>query len=261
MEVLSKNKTRYLRKFLQKKIRREQRKCLIEGEKLCLEALNNGFEIEILVYCRGKGKDLQKIVNHPRVLSVFTTTGSILESISDVETPQDIIALVSLPEPPGLSVETGSKKSFLILDNISDPGNTGTIIRTASWFGWDGVICSSGCVEITNGKVIRSSMGAVFHLPVWENVDLLKQIDLLRSKGFMVLGSVLENGSEIPKNSNKTALVIGNEATGISKKIIEKCDRLVSIHGKGKAESLNAAVSTGILLDRLGIIRHKLIKH
>ena len=253
MEVLSKNKTRYLRKFLQKKIRREQRKCLIEGEKLCFEALNNGFEIEVLVYIRGKGKNLQKIVNHPGVLSTFTTTGAVLESISDVEALQNIIGLVVLPGPPDLSNVTVSKKSFLILDKVSDPGNIGTIIRTASWFGWDGVICGKGCVEITNSKVIRSSMGAVFHLPVWENVDLLNQIDLLRKNGFTVIGSIPDKGTDIKRHPDKIALVVGNEATGISKDILNNCDHLVSVAGKGKAESLNAAVSAGILLDRMGL--------
>lgn len=251
MEVLSKNSARYLRKYRQKKIRREQRKCLVEGEKLCSEALNHGFEIEIAVYCRGKGSDLDKILKHRRVKEAYKTTAQVLKSISEVETPQDIIGLVSFPEPPLLERTVNSGKSYLILDGISDPGNAGTMIRTASWFGWDGVICGNGCVEITNGKVIRGSMGAVFHLPVWENKDLVGVLDLLSDNGFTLFGGVPRNGKAVYERAEKTALIIGSETTGVSESVVKKCDLLVSIEGEGKAESLNAAVSAGILLDRL----------
>ncbi len=249
METLSKNKLTYLRKFLKKKIRREHRKCLVEGSKLCLEALENGYKIETLVYSMGEGRSLSDIIAHKGVNQVFKANDKVLRSISEVETPQGILGLVTFPVP---KINPGSQHgtNYLALDSISDPGNLGAIIRTASWYGIDGIICSEKCVELLNSKVIRSSMGGVFHLAIWENLPLVETLNKMKSEGFHLIGSSPVGGRENMSRSEKSVITIGSEARGLSKEIIGLCDETVSIRGGGKAESINAAVSAGILLDR-----------
>jgi TrmH family RNA methyltransferase len=250
MEMLSKNKLAYLRKFRKKKIRREHRKCLIEGEKLCSEALENEYEIEILVYSIGAGNELSDLIHRKGVRQVYRTQDKTIRLLSDVETPQGVVGLVSLPVPDGKPDSTHGSK-YLVLDSISDPGNLGTILRSASWYGIDGVICSENCVEILNNKVVRSSMGAVFHLDIWENMPLNKTIDGLKKEGFRIIGSTPSGGAEVFSRTDKTVIIIGSEARGLSDDLMGICDETVSIKGGGKAESLNAAVSAGILLDRM----------
>ncbi|MCP4728344.1 MAG: RNA methyltransferase [bacterium] len=249
METLSKNKLAYLRKFHKKKIRREHRKCLIEGNKLCSEALENGYEIEVLVYSMGGGRSLAHIIDHRGVKQVLRAPEKTIRSLSEVETPQGVIGLVSIPYPenkPGK--KPGSR--YLALDSISDPGNMGTIIRSASWYGIDGVICSEKCVEILNSKVVRSSMGAIFHLGIWENLPLKQTLANMKSEGFYIVGSTPDSGKNEMTNAERSVIVIGSEARGLSEDILNICDETISIKGGGKAESMNAAVSAGILLDR-----------
>ncbi|MFC1564430.1 TrmH family RNA methyltransferase [candidate division KSB1 bacterium] len=231
METLSKNRLAYLRKFLKKKIRREFRKCLIEGEKLCLEALNNGYEIEILLYVVGKGRSFNRIIEHTGVKQVCRTTDKITGSLSEVESPQGIIGLVSIPAP-GIAPGSGDHSRYLALDSIADPGNMGTILRTASWYGIDGVICSEKCAEILNGKVVRSSMGAVFHLNIWENIRLTDTLASLKKTGFQVIGSIPRGGKESMDISGKSVVVIGSEARGLSDDILKICNDKVSIKGR-----------------------------
>ncbi len=249
MQTLSKNKLTYLRKFLKKRIRRLQKKCLIEGQKICREALDNGFKIEMLVYSIGKGKDIRDILTHKNVVEVYRADDKDIVSLSEVDTPQGLIGLMSIPEQTD---NPGEKNELvlLVLDSISDPGNMGTIIRTAAWYGVDGIICSENCVEITNGKVIRSSMGSVFHIPVWEYIELKENLVNLKKNGYKIYGSAPRGGETFEESSEKKVIIIGSEAQGLSEEVLDLCDGLITIKGSGKAESLNAAVSTGIILDR-----------
>ncbi len=252
METLTKSKVKHLRKYLLKKYRTAEGKCFVEGDKLCLEALNNGFSVEYLVYSRGTGKRFQHIIQHPGVQAAFPTSHETIKYLSEVETPQSIIGLVQYRKP---GFDPGSKdqhRRYIILDNVSDPGNAGVLLRTASWFGWDGILCSTGCVEITNSKVIRSSMGALFHIPVWERQHLDEALLTLKKRGFNILGSTPRDEFFNPPGMKiKTALVIGNESDGLSGNVQKLCDKLITIPGYGKAESLNAAVSGGILMFQL----------
>ncbi|MFC1554804.1 TrmH family RNA methyltransferase [candidate division KSB1 bacterium] len=252
MEKLSKNKLKYLRKFLKKKIRRQENKCLVEGEKMCLEALENGFHIDMLIYEKGLGRKFRDVTVHKNVLNVFSCDNAAIRSLSEVETPQGIVGLVNfhtVEQEPGNNKD---HKFYIALDNISDPGNTGTILRTASWFGWDGILCGLSCVEVTSGKVLRSSMGAAFHLNIWEDLDLAETLKKLKEDGFIIAGSVPEGGEKkITTTGKKTVLAVGNEASGLSQEILDICDEVFTIEGYGKAESLNAAVSAAIIMERL----------
>ncbi len=249
METLTKNRLKLLRRYLHKKHRIADGQCLVEGEKLCLEALNNNFPIETLVYARGTGKQFRYIIDHPNVHTSFTSPFESLKSLSVVDAPQGVIGLVTFRKPqydPGLEKH---HKRYIVFDSIADPGNIGTLLRSASWFGWDGVVCGIGCVEITNSKVIRSSMGALFHIPVWDQCPLQETLTSLKNVGFTILGATPYD-IEIQKTDipDRFALIIGNESDGLSEDVKNLCDSLITVPGSGKAESLNAAVSGSILM-------------
>jgi len=250
VETLSKNRLTYLRKYLQKKTRKKDRAFLVDGEKLVTEALDNGFTIDTLVYRIGTGKNIKKIIEHNRVQTVLKASESMLGRLSELETNPGLVGLVRFPQQEQLPGSDSGHMKYLALDRISDPSNLGAIIRTASWYGWDGIICGKGCVEILNGKAVRASMGAIFHMPVWEDADLPSTLDQLRENGFSAIGCVPRGGESEFACSGRFTLVIGNESKGISPDVITKCTRMVTLPGYGAMESLNAAVSAGILMDR-----------
>ena len=151
-----------------------------------------------------------------------------------------------------LNYELEFVSNFLILDNISDPGNMGTILRTAIWFGIKDVILSSECVDLYNSKVVRSGMGAHFHLNQIVINSLDNLIPKLQKDGFSIIGAELD-GTSINKFTvpSKWALVLGSEAHGISPYIKSSLDESVTIPNKDNLESLNVAVAAGIILNSL----------
>ncbi|MFC1731814.1 TrmH family RNA methyltransferase [candidate division KSB1 bacterium] len=253
METLSKNRLAQLRKFLQKKHRKAARCALIEGEKLLGEALAHGFSIETLVYTQGSGKRFRDIIGHTGIGRSYRADTSTITKLSELETGPGILGLVRYPGPAQRPGENPEHTRYIFLDRISDPSNLGTIIRTASWYGWDGIICGTGCVELLNGKVLRASMGALFHLPVWEDADPEHTLKALKSAGFTLYGSVPRGGEQTANRAERTVIIIGNETEGIRTSILRICDHLLTIPGQGKAESLNAAVCAGIIMDRFSV--------
>ena len=173
----------------------------------------------------------------------------LFERISDTRTPQGIITLVKQPAYSRDDL-LGDKKPFiLLLEDIQDPGNVGTIIRTAEGAGVTGIILTKGCADLTSPKTIRSTMGSIFRIPfVYEDandaVSWLKENDIT-SYGAHLAGkcSYIE-----PDYTSGTAIFIGNEGNGLSEEITEKCDMLVTIPMEGKLESLNAAVAAAIFM-------------
>ena len=132
----------------------------------------------------------------------------------------------------------------------SDPGNVGTLIRTADAFGADAVILSDDTVELYNPKVVRSTMGSIFHLPIFDETDLEKTLPELKKRNFKILGTDVREGKSLDRVdfSGKICVLIGNEAEGLNKKLLPLLDDIVQIPIRGKAESLNAAVAGGIIL-------------
>jgi TrmH family RNA methyltransferase len=139
---------------------------------------------------------------------------------------------------------------LVLLDNIRDPGNMGTIIRTADAAGCAGVVVSDGCADIYNPKVLRSTMGSIFHLPVCHGGSITEMMQLIKQRGFLLCASHLEGSVSIYEAdlSGNTALIIGSEAEGISGETAAKADLLVKIPMAGRAESLNASVAAGIMM-------------
>ncbi len=186
-----------------------------------------------------------------RGTSVWTVTNEVMKQISDTVTPQGFLAVVSMPSHDREDIfgKDGEKPLILILEDVRDPGNMGTIIRTAEGAGVTGLIMTKGCVDVFSPKVVRSTMGSIFRVPMWEGAELREAVSLLKERGCRIFGAHL-NGADVYDGFNyieSTAFLIGNEANGMSNEARILCDDLVIIPMKGKLESLNASVAAGIL--------------
>lgn len=172
----------------------------------------------------------------------------VFTSMSDTNTPQGVMALVRM-KSIRLEDIVGDKSSFiLIAERLQDPGNLGTIIRTAEGAGATGIILSKDCVDMYNPKVIRSTMGSVFRVPVYVSGDLEQDIDRLKDAGVCIFGAHLA-GKEFYDEDFKGScgFLIGNEGNGLSDAVSSKADKLIRIPMCGKVESLNAATSVAVI--------------
>ena len=215
---------------------------IIEGERSVKDALLSGFPLVSLVmteaFFKAHGEEFS-----PK--SVIVTTEKIFSLLSDTKTPQGILAIGKIP--PKRDTLTG--KRYIYCDCIQDPGNAGTIIRSADAFGFDGVIFSKGSVDAFSPKVIRSSMGSVFHIDVFTEKEpaFLEQA---KREGFFLSVTALHKESVTLFNMKKTErqiFVIGNEGSGASEEVLALADETVFISMRGKAESLNAGVAASVL--------------
>lgn len=227
---------------------------MIEGIRLCEEALNSSWVIEsFLLTCafeeRIRGEELWRKVERTNA-KLIEVKARDLEKLSDTVTPSGIMGVVKIRSNPVKELEKESSKLILTLDGIRDPGNVGTLIRTADAFGADAVILSDDTVELYNPKVVRSTMGSIFHLPVFDEMNLEKALPELKKRNFKILGTDVREGQSLDRVdfSGKICMLIGNEVEGLNKKLLPWVDNIVRIPILGKAESLNAAVAGGIIL-------------
>lgn len=175
---------------------------------------------------------------------------SVFQGISETVTPQGILALVSMPSYPLERIVEDDRRSILLLDNLRDPGNLGTIMRTAEGAGMSGVILSKESVDLFNPKTVRSTMGSIFRVPFYYADDLPEVVDTLKEKGIPVYGTMMQGSmiyDEVDYRSG-AGIVIGNEANGISDKVAEHLTGKIRIPMAGSLESLNAAVAAAILM-------------
>ena len=227
------------KKLLQKKYRKTS--YLIDGWHLLEEAQKSGAQIEqIFVTEEGLHR-----LNQPELVKLVSP--EVLAELSDSVTTQGVVAQLSLPqqETPG---QLSGK--FLVLEDVQDPGNVGTMIRTADAAGYDGVFISEKSADIYSMKVLRSMQGSHFHLPIFR-VDMGKLLEHFKSKQIPVFATTLSKNSVDYKEiiaPSSFALVMGNEGHGISDFMADQADQLIHISMPGQAESLNVAVAAGILL-------------
>lgn len=240
--MLSKSQLKYIQSLHHKKFREEHRAFLVEGNKLLEEAVTYAADNIQHIYVAESWMDL----NRP----LLDKLNVLPEIISDV----DMGKLSSLHTPPGVllvmkepSAEIKAFKGLtLVLDGLQDPGNLGTIIRTADWFGVSHIVCGPGTVDAYNPKVIQSSMGSIFRVQIVYQ-DILAVLDA--HPDIPVVVSHLQGSDISETHLPETAfMVIGNESKGVSDEISERATSKVKIPGFGKAESLNASIATAILL-------------
>lgn len=234
------------RKLLTKKGRDRTGTYIIEGFHLIEEALQSQQEIVSLII----DENVDIPINWDlQFVPITTITAEISTYISSTETPQGVFAICRMPL---LDVSTLKVNTYLLLDAVQDPGNLGTMIRTADAAGIDAVIVGEGTVDVYNSKVIRAAQGSHFHLPIISG-HLPEWIQKLQNEQIPVYGTALEGGipfKTVPP-STSFALLVGNEGNGVAKAHLGLTNSNLYIPLYGKSESLNVAVATGILLYHL----------
>ncbi len=242
--MVSKALLKQTRQLHQKKFRNERHSFLVEGEKLIFELLQSDYIIEHLFATK---EWHQPDKTGLESFHIHEVTDSELAEISMLESPNQVLAVVKMKEGTPLEILPGNK--YLALDGIRDPGNLGTILRIADWFGMNGIFCSSGTVERYNPKVVQASMGSVFRIPL--RVTDLAPLLLKANKVTGTYAALLEGTSVYATDVHQGwLLVVGNESTGIDPVLIPAIQNRITIpsYGTGaKAESLNAAVATAII--------------
>lgn len=242
-------------KLKAKKYRQEWQLFLVEGTRLCREALRSDWEIEAAFLSESFAE--KAFDNHwkrlfrERAQTYRVLTDSNFRRLADTQNPQGILLVLRMkPMQSELNKLLREKKFLLILEDIQDPGNIGTILRSADWFGADLVIVSAGSVDLYNPKVVRSSMGSLFHLSFTETNNLAGTIKVLRQCYFTVVSSAPQARNRLPALQVKPplALILGSEARGVSPAIQQLATTTVGIPQYGEAESLNVAVAGGILM-------------
>jgi RNA methyltransferase, TrmH family len=231
------------KKLLNRKDRDKTGMFLVEGFHLVEEALKQGELVQEIIVS-------EKVGLPPRwdtkSILITSVTDEISNELSDTEAPQGIYAVCRQEEKQSSLDEA---QTVLLIDAVQDPGNLGTMIRTADAAGIDAVVVGQGSVDIFNPKVLRSAQGSHFHLPIVRG-DLNEWIDKLKEKNIPVYGTALENAHTYTETnpSNHFALMVGNEGNGVNKELLLKTTENLYIPIFGKSESLNVAVATGILL-------------
>lgn len=258
---------KHLSELKEKTGREGQAKFLIEGKRAVTEAFTSNASIErILVNIAadsGKFSEIYSLAEE-RGVTIDELPDAKFAKLSSTGTSQGIIAVASILSTSLENVldEIRSKRSALviILDKISDPGNLGTILRSASWFGVDAVLTGEGSVDVYNPKVVRSAMAAIASLNAVQEIKLREAISKLKSFGFMIVAST-QNGKRNYSDyvfPLKSCLIFGSEAAGIDRRTLDVCDETVFIPRIGKMESLNVGVASSIIVSE--IIRQRTVE-
>ncbi|MBU3092459.1 RNA methyltransferase [Clostridium sp. CM028] len=237
-----------IKKLKEKKYRKDSNMFLVEGFRFVEEALDSDFEVvHIFISARGDSKYENSCMKNKlqKNTKVYSVSDSLFKSICDTDNPQGIIATVR-NKPVEIKYDHGF---YMLADKIQDPGNMGTIIRTAHAAGALGVIITKGTVDIYNEKTLRSTMGSIFKIPVICDSDL-SVVQKLRSAGFKLVTSSLDTDKNFYNVDlrEKVIISVGNEGNGISAEVYEICDLKIKIPMPGGAESLNAAVAASIMM-------------
>ncbi len=248
--MISKNNLKYYSSLLNKKFRQSENKFIVEGEKIVNEGLQSNFACEVIFLSENfaesnpgfvtllkKKKQLFNIIKEKE-----------FEKLSDTVNPQGVAAVFHKPKK-----QIATDNDFMVaLENISDPGNVGTILRNCDWFGVKEIIMGENCAELYNPKTIRASMGSIFHLHINENEKLIDSLNLLKSRGYRIICADL-NGTNLfeSKLDSKSVIVFSNEANGPSAELLNLSDEIITIPKYGNAESLNVASASAVILSHL----------
>lgn len=231
-------KIKEIKKLNIKKYRDKANLFLVEGEHLVMEAYKTGYLKELILE--------QKTV-FPLDVETNYVTNNVLKYITNLDTPQSILGICTKPQN-----KTIKGNHLLILDDIQDPGNLGTIIRSAVAFNVDTIILSSNTVDLYNSKVIRASQGLIFHINIVVE-NLVNVIPKLKNEGYQIIGTKVTNGKSLKsiEKKKKFAIIMGNEGNGVREDILSLCDEYLYIDMNKNCESLNVGVATSIILYEL----------
>lgn len=237
-------KIKKARSLFLKKNRQKLNLFMVEGIKSVKDAITAGANIEMVFISESFEKETLDLSN----FESYVLPDTLFNGISDTKAPQGIMAVIKMNK----NLDLPDKKNglYIYCDSVSDPGNLGTIIRTADAAGFDGIFLSEGCADLYSPKTIRSSMGSYFHIPIYENIKK-EQLEKLKKNGFKIYCGALSKNTIMYTDADfckPMIIVVGNEANGISEKILKIADECIKIPIFGKAESLNVGVAAAILM-------------
>ena len=242
---ISNSKQKLVASLSQKKYRDKSGLFLVEGSNCCDDLLKSKLESSFLLLAKNFGnKQFFIELAHQKEIPVYLTDNNTFRKISDVKKPQGVLCVAKIPKP-----KLDTEKSFLYLESISDPGNLGTIIRSADWFNVPNIILSDDSVDCYNPKTVRSTMGSLFRVQILYQD---KPIDFIKSEfPYHETFAADINGKDSLKRiipPDRFGLMFGSEASGFSSETLRNAKRTFRIEGEGEAESLNLAVSVAISL-------------
>lgn len=234
----------------QKKYRTQNGLYLAEGLRTAEEAVAYKA-VETLFYVATDDDRTMRLLEDAAMqnIKLVCVNENVMKKIADTETPQGIIAVCKMRQPK-LENLLACGKMLLVLDRVGDPGNIGTMLRTADAAGIGGLVLLKGCADIYAPKTVRSSMGSLFHIPVLSGVSEQEFVSAAKKAGYDLLVTCLDGADNLYKAdlSGRIAFVMGNEAGGVSETLLEKADKRVYIPMAGRAESLNVAMAAGIVM-------------
>jgi RNA methyltransferase, TrmH family len=251
--MISKSELQYYSSLLIKKHRRTENKIIVEGKKSVFEGLNSSYECEIVFVTKKFSVENENSLAQlsKKKNKIETLKQKDFQRITDTETPQGIAAVFLKPKRIFSQTAFTKDKIIVMLDNISDPGNLGTIIRNCDWFGVKNILFSENNVDYTNPKVIRSSMGSVFHVNLYDDING-SQLNKLKENDFEILCADTEGENVFTyRSEKKIILVLSSESHGPSKDVVKISDKKICIPRIGEAESLNVASASAALLAQL----------
>ncbi len=239
-----------IKKLKEKKYRDQEHKFLVEGIKMVKEALEEKEQIDKIVVCEDCINDNtidQELLYEIAKQDCIYVTEKVFQSITEVTNPQGILAV--LKKENGEEQISYNEDIIVVLDGIQDPGNLGTILRTIDSIGLTQVILSEKTADPYNPKVVRSTMGAIYRVNMIRSQNIIETLKNIKRHQYEIVATSLQTEKSIYDiNYEKKVIVVGNEANGVSKEILELANQKVKIPMPGKAESLNVAVATGIIL-------------
>ncbi len=243
--MLSKAQISLITSLQHKKFRTQHQLFVVEGIKSVMEFVGSSYKIQKIWATANAAAKLGKI---PQNIKLEEVTVAEFGKISSLKNPQGALATVEIPAEDDLDPTILANKHSLILDDVQDPGNLGTIIRTAEWFGIEHLICSQGTVDAYNPKVVQATMGSLSRI----KIHYLDIESFLEENKLPTFGALLDGDSIYETDFGKQGLIImGNEGNGIRKDLIPKIQKKVTIPRVGAAESLNVAVATTIFCSEL----------
>ena len=250
--MITQRDLKYYSSLLIKKFRSDEEKFLVEGLKIVEEGLASDFSCEAIfatpAFIDSFPDLIDKIKN--KTSRLIQLKSAEFQRISDTRSPQGIAAVFN-KSVPKKKIDERKDKFLVFLDNISDPGNLGTILRTCDWFGIKAILISNQSVEYLNPKVIRASMGSVFHLDIYEDIDF-EELKKLKKKGYEIFCTDLKgNDFKKFKTQNNSIITFSNESLGPSEFLKELATDYITIPKKGKAESLNVSSAAAIILSEI----------
>jgi len=251
--MISKTEIKRINSLDTKKGRDLHKLILIEGKRLVEQVISSGCNISKLWITEAFNNKNPNLTNHLNNVEIDSISKQDLKKVTATENPSGIIGVM---QPPKGEIQKMNQR-IIILDNISNPGNLGTILRTANWFGVHNILLSEDCVDPYNPKVVRSAMGAHFSMNIVSG-KIHNNIKKLQSEGFKIIAADLDTKNTIESlkiNTDKWALLMGSEAHGLSESVASLADYKIKISQIGKIESLNVSVACGIFLYHISTIK------